>query len=73
MVLCGSVNIGKDNETGSDPQSSMGDLGSINIGDYVTFGHYEQDNDTSNGKEQIECAALMSHVKSPETVVMIGV
>ena len=25
-----------------------------NVGDIVTFGHYEQDNDESNGKEPIE-------------------
>lgn len=29
-----------------------------NVGEYVTFGHYEQDNDTSNGKEDIEWLVL---------------
>ncbi len=29
-----------------------------NVGDYVTFGHYEQDNDLSNGKEEIEWLVL---------------
>lgn len=29
-----------------------------NVGEYVTFGHYEQDNDTSNGKEEIEWLVL---------------
>ena len=28
------------------------------VGDIVTFGHYEQDNDTSNGKEAIEWQVL---------------
>ena len=28
------------------------------IGDYITFGRYEQDNDTTNGKEQIEWLVL---------------
>ena len=31
---------------------------SANVGDIVTFGHYEQDNDTSNGKEEIEWIVL---------------
>ncbi|MBQ9395785.1 MAG: hypothetical protein IJU23_09770 [Proteobacteria bacterium] len=31
---------------------------SINIGDIITFGHYEQDNNTSNGKEPIEWRVL---------------
>ena len=30
----------------------------IAVGDYVTFGSYEQDNDTSNGKEDIEWLVL---------------
>ena len=30
----------------------------VNVGDYVTFGHYEQDNDKSNGQEQIEWLVL---------------
>lgn len=29
-----------------------------NVGEYVTFGHYEQDNDESNGKEDIEWLVL---------------
>ena len=31
---------------------------SVQIGDYITFGKYEQDNDTSNGKEDIEWLVL---------------
>lgn len=31
---------------------------SYNVGDYITFGSYEQDGDTSNGKEDIEWQVL---------------
>ena len=31
---------------------------SVNVGDIVSFGHYEQDNDVSNGKENIEWIVL---------------
>ncbi len=31
---------------------------SIKVGDYLTFGHYEQDNDSANGKEDIEWLVL---------------
>ena len=33
-------------------------INSANVGDYVKFGVYEQDNDTSNGKEDIEWLVL---------------
>ena len=33
-------------------------IASANVGDYVTFGKYEQDNDLSNGKEDIEWQIL---------------
>lgn len=33
-------------------------LQSAEVGDYVIFGEYEQDNDTSNGKEKIEWLVL---------------
>ena len=33
-------------------------INSANVGDYVTFGSYEQDNDTTNGKEDIEWLVL---------------
>ena len=47
-------------ETGDNPgpQSGTVDLGEANVGDYVTFGHYEQDNDTENGMEAIEWKVL---------------
>ena len=31
---------------------------SVNVGEYITFGHYEQDNNTGNGKEPIEWLVL---------------
>ncbi len=43
----------KDSDTGNAL-----DLGAFKVGDYVTFGHYEQDNDTANGKEAIEWLVL---------------
>ena len=33
-------------------------LGKVNVGEYVTFGRYEQDNDTANGAEEIEWLVL---------------
>ena len=33
-------------------------LGKANVGEYVTFGRYEQDNDKANGKEPIEWLVL---------------
>ena len=33
----------------------------VNIGDHITFGKYEQDNDESNGKENIEWVVLDVH------------
>lgn len=35
-----------------------GSFMSVAVGDYITFGSYEQDNDTSNGKEDIEWLVL---------------
>jgi hypothetical protein len=46
--LCGCRN--QDNE-------DNGDI-AYQIGDYITFGSYEQDNDTSNGAEEIEWLVL---------------
>lgn len=33
-------------------------LGNVKVGDYIIFGKYEQDNNTSNGKEDIEWLVL---------------
>ena len=41
-----------------DLQPGTVDLGDANVGDYVTFGHYEQDNNTANGKEPIKWIVL---------------
>ena len=38
-------------------------LRTAKIGDYVVLGHYEQDNDTSNGKEDIEWLVLAKEGK----------
>ena len=40
------------------PEYEIALLKNANVGDYVLFGSYEQDNDTSNGKEQIEWIIL---------------
>lgn len=37
---------------------SSDSLKNAKIGDYITFGHYEQDGDTSNGEEAIEWLVL---------------
>ncbi len=34
------------------------DIASVSVGDYITFGSYEQDNDLTNGKEPIEWLVL---------------
>ena len=38
--------------------NSSVDFSAVNVGDYVTFGHYEQDNNMSNDKEPIEWKVL---------------
>ena len=38
--------------------NSSVDFSAVNVGDYVAFGHYEQDNNMSNGKESIEWKVL---------------
>lgn len=50
-------------ENGGDFDSNYGDFDTeeeinVNVGDYITFGKYEQDNDISNGKEDIEWLVL---------------
>ena len=50
-------------EPTEEPEPDVSDLGIVEledaeIGDTVVFGHYEQDNDTSNGKEAIEWIVL---------------
>ncbi len=40
-----------------------------NIGDYITFGHYEQDNDTPNGKEPIHWRILDKNDKGQYLII----
>ncbi len=40
-----------------NPKSSLGKI-DAQVGEYITFGKYEQDNDTFNGKEDIEWLVL---------------
>lgn len=48
-----------DKKNKSDSVQDDGIVGdSVNVGEYITFGSYEQDNDTSNGKEAIEWLVL---------------
>lgn len=42
----------------ADTADTVGDLSSAQVGDTITFGHYEQDNDTSNGPEAITWKVL---------------
>lgn len=44
------------------------ELKNAKVGDYVIFGHYEQDNDESNGKEEIEWRVL--EVKDGKALVI---
>ncbi|MBR1710364.1 MAG: SH3 domain-containing protein, partial [Clostridia bacterium] len=51
----------KDSETilkSIDADEKNNQLSSLEVGSYITFGSYEQDNDMSNGKEDIEWLVL---------------
>lgn len=50
FLLCGSLSLSS--------AASAVDLKSLKVGDTFTFGHYEQDNNSSNGKEPIEWLVL---------------
>ena len=41
-----------------DVEQERAGIANANIGEYVTFGHYEQDNNTANGAEPIEWQVL---------------
>ena len=41
-----------------DPETDTQNFSSAKVGDIITFGHYEQDNNTANGKEAIEWLVL---------------
>lgn len=49
-------NIDEENSANSDSVTSG--FENANVGDYIKFGKYEQDNNTSNGKENIEWIVL---------------
>ena len=48
---------GNDHATDNDPQFDN-QLNGAQVGDIITFGSYEQDNNTANGKEKIEWLVL---------------
>ena len=50
--------VPEDSASQEDETAAEDDLPPITIGDTVTFGHYEQDNDTSNGPEPIQWKVL---------------
>ena len=52
---CGYQAKSSEGTSGAAGRSAAPD---VSVGDYVTFGHYEQDNDKSNGQEQIEWLVL---------------
>lgn len=69
FAACGEGGSEKDkkNDSADASASDNADMNSdrkstidknVKVGDYVTFGSYEQDNDTSNGKEPVEWLVL---------------
>ena len=46
------------NGAGGDSNESLSELSDVQVGSIITFGKYEQDNNTSNGKEDIEWLVL---------------
>ena len=50
--------VPEDSTSQGDEAAAEDDLPPITIGDTVTFGHYEQDNDTANGPEAIQWKVL---------------
>lgn len=57
------------NEQLADLDTKVEETGIVHIGDYVYFGTYEQDNNTSNGKEAIEWLVLD---KQGDSVLLIS-
>lgn len=59
LLLCSVFIItGCDNKKSENDNVSIKEIKESNVGDLITFGTYEQDNDTSNGKEKIEWIVL---------------
>lgn len=73
LAACGNSSSGKDDDNDKKNSSDIvednnnvagensgfdDDEDSVQVGEYITFGSYEQDNDISNGKEPIEWLVL---------------
>ena len=56
MLIAVSCSNSDNNANNSDENSN--ELKSAEVGEYITFGKYEQDNNLSNGKEDIEWLVL---------------
>lgn len=54
--------------TGCGSNDNPNGLQNVNVGDYIKFGKYEQDNNTSNGQEDIEWLVL--EVKDGKALVI---
>lgn len=54
LTACGGDDVGSNNDDGNETNEITEKLKNAEVGDVVTFGRYEQDNDTSNGKESIQ-------------------
>ena len=58
LCIDGGWNGGTECENGCDPSNGKCSQTGYYVGNTVTFGFYEQDNDTKNGKEPIEWRIL---------------
>ena len=59
LLLCSVfITTGCDNKKSETDNVSIKEIKEANVGDLITFGTYEQDNDTSSGKEKIEWIVL---------------
>ena len=48
-----SINMHENTETVSEPEDNVTTISEANVGDYISLGEYEQDNDETNGQEPI--------------------
>ena len=61
------------NVTSTEVENVNAGIKSVNVGDYITFGTYEQDNNTSNGKEDIEWLVLANNLwKGKHRILVIS-
>ena len=56
-IIVGIIGIRNINRAQNNTHIIM-DIASADVGDYITFGHYEQDNNSENGEEPIEWQVL---------------